>query len=288
MVSLPHTLETWRNSFETFYAKAARELYPSEERLHQACRYALEGTGKRIRPLLAMASAHALGGDYQCAINVACSVEWIHTYSLVHDDLPCMDNDDLRRGRLTTHKKFDEATALLVGDALLSDAFYLLSQSPKVAPAMFAILSRAAGGRGMVRGQALDMHWTGRSDFGRKDLDTIHSHKTADLISASCLLGALAAGADEKTLAVLEDFGQSLGLAFQIVDDLLDSSPETGKSAGKDRESGKLTYLSLMSEADARAEAARLTKRTEDLLLPLGDRATPLLQIARLLLERQH
>lgn len=288
MVSLPQILEVWRDSFEAFYAKAARDLYPSEERLHLACRYALEGAGKRIRPLLAMASAHAVGGDYRCAMHVASALEWIHTYSLVHDDLPCMDNDDWRRGRLTTHKKFDDAIALLVGDALLSDAFFLLSQSTAPQPMMFAILAKAAGGRGMVRGQALDMHWTGRADFNRQDLDTIHRHKTADLIGASCVLGAAAAGADKDTLRLLEDFGQALGLAFQIVDDLLDSSDATGKSVGKDRASGKLTYLSLMSEGAARAEAAALTKRTEDLLLPLGDRATPLLQIAHLLLERQH
>ncbi len=287
MLELSLQLKAWRELFEERFSEVQTRLYPTDESLHRACRYALSGQGKRVRPLLALASAAAMGGDPERALNFAIAIEMIHTYSLVHDDLPCMDDDDMRRGRATTHIMFDEATALLVGDALLTDALALVAEdpSPQAAKAV-ATLARAAGGRGMVQGQALDMHWTGRSDFTRADLDAIHRHKTGDLIAASCVLGGLIATVSTERLAELKAFGHDLGLAFQIIDDLLDESEGTGKSQGKDLESGKLTYLRLMSRDEAQDYARTLTERTQASASAWGDRAFALQELAAALLNR--
>jgi geranylgeranyl pyrophosphate synthase len=285
-------LSPWLERFEAEWQATQNRLYPETTRLHAACRYALAGQGKRIRPLLAMAAAEAVGGAWHKALSAAMAVEFIHTYSLVHDDLPCMDDDDLRRGRATTHKVFDEATALLVGDALLTDAFQILLQTPDV-PASILVelvktLSEAAGGRGMVYGQDLDMHWTGRSGFTAQDLDAIHSNKTGALIAAACALGGLSAGASQDKADHLKTFGFKLGLAFQIIDDLLDDSETTGKSLGKDAESGKLTYLSLMPKEEARSRAERLTEEALRELRSFGDRGAVLHRLAHKLLERTY
>jgi geranylgeranyl pyrophosphate synthase len=290
MVSIME-LSPWLERFEAEWLAVQDRLYPESTRLHAACRYALAGQGKRIRPLLAMAAAEAVGSDWSSALPAAIALEFIHNYSLVHDDLPCMDDDDLRRGRATTHKVFDEATALLVGDALLTDSFQIILESPQL-PATTLVelvrtLSEAAGGRGMVYGQDLDMHWTGRNGFTAADLDAIHMNKTGALIAASCALGGLAGGASMGSVQQLKSFGSKLGLAFQIIDDLLDNSSATGKSQGKDAESGKLTYLSLMSRDEASARAERLTEEALQELRTFGEQGTALRAIAVQLLQRK-
>lgn len=291
MIHLSSQLSLWRHSFETRFEAIQNALYPDDQSLHQACRYALAGQGKRIRPLFAMAAAEALGARPEAALSLAVAAEMIHTYSLVHDDLPCMDDDAMRRGRATTHIIFDEATALLAGDALLTDAFLVIADDGELSPESRAkavtLLALAAGGRGMVKGQALDMHWTGRSDFSKDDLDAIHLNKTGALIAASCSLGGLAAQAGASELKTLEAFGRGLGLVFQIIDDVLDTREGTGKSMGKDADLGKLTYLSLMTAAEAKAHAERLTDETLALLAPWGAKADALRELGLSLLERK-
>ncbi len=284
-------LDLWHKQLQNEIGKVSARLYPHYDSLplHAACRYALDGKGKYIRPLLTLASAYMCGAEPQNVLAPALALEWIHTYSLVHDDLPCMDDDDLRRGRATTHKVFDEATALLVGDALLTDAFFILADADFPAEAkagMLRILARASGGRGMVQGQALDLKWTGRSGYTQEDLDTIHQNKTGRLIEAACLLGAYAAGASSDDLERLEQFGSRIGLVFQIVDDLLDNGAGIGKTPGKDQAIGKLTYLSLMSADAARERAKRLTAEALDALSSFGGRRAALESMANRLLER--
>lgn len=264
MLNSTATLQTWQELFEERLNEVQRNLYPADDQsLHPASRYALAGQGKRIRPMLCLASTLACGGDPKSALDFAVALEMIHTYSLVHDDLPCMDDDELRRGRATTHVIYDEATAMLAGDALLTDAFQIIANVSHLAPMLrleaIQKLSRAVGGQGMVMGQALDMHWTGRSDFARSDLDQIHANKTGALIAAACVLGGLAADSSRVDLERLEKFGSNIGLAFQIIDDVLDTSEGTGKSKGKDEDSGKLTYLKVMSQKEALAHAKTLT-----------------------------
>ncbi|WP_176736855.1 polyprenyl synthetase family protein [Oligoflexus tunisiensis] len=283
-------LSPWLQRFEAAWRDVQDRLYNEPTRLHAACRYALAGQGKRIRPLLAMAAAEAVGSAWDKALPAAMALEFVHTYSLVHDDLPCMDDDDMRRGRATTHKVFDEATALLVGDALLTDSFQILLQSTHLTAAaqveLVRALSEAAGGRGMVYGQDLDMHWTGRSGFTAQDLDAIHSNKTGALIAAACAMGAIAGEASADGVERLRIFGSRLGLAFQIIDDLLDNSAATGKSQGKDAHSGKLTYLTIMSHAEASARAERLTTEALQDLLPFGEKGKALHGLAVQLLQR--
>lgn len=286
------TSELWRTEFEASLLSIQDELYPEQQRLHSACRYALAGKGKRIRPLLCFAASEACGGSWREAMPAALALEFIHTYSLVHDDLPDLDNDDWRRGRLTTHRVFDIPTALLAGDSLLTDAFQILSQNPPIHGqerlAMVQVLSQAAGGRGMVLGQDFDLHWTGRSGYQRSDLDRIHTHKTGALIAAACVMGGLSASANKQQLGDLQSFGAAIGLAFQIIDDLLDSSLATGKSSGKDRSAGKLTYLSLMNHDEASRLSAELTDKALQLAAGFGPRGTGLAQLAQDMLKRQH
>jgi geranylgeranyl pyrophosphate synthase len=274
--------------------------YGGDDPVSKATAYALESNGKRVRPLLCILAAEATGGRTADALPGAVAVEMVHTYSLVHDDLPCMDDDDLRRGRPTTHKVHGEATALLAGDALLTDAFALLAddgtafglersslpESRRLA--QVRELALAAGGSGMVLGQALDMHWTARGGYHRSDLERVHSQKTGRLLAAAAALGGLAGSATPAQIDALRAFGTGLGLAFQILDDLLDEAPSTGKSRGKDRAAGKLTYLSLMSVAEARAEAYRLTRDAVGALAVLGPAAKPLIALADALLNRTH
>ncbi len=287
------TLEPWRTLFEERLEALEALLYPSDDQsLHPACRYALAGQGKRIRPLLTMAAAVATGGTAEASLHFAAAVEMIHTYSLVHDDLPCMDDDELRRGRATTHVIYDEATAMLAGDALLTDAFQVLSL-PDHIPAetrlkAIAKLARASGGNGMVKGQALDMHWTGRGDFTRSDLDSIHIHKTGALISAATVLGGMSAGASREDLERLEQFGTNIGLAFQIIDDVLDDEEGTGKSQGKDLDLGKLTYLRVMSRDEALQHAKILTDLALQQLETFGAKASQLRDIGLSLLDRKN
>ncbi len=293
MVSKEADLTGWREWIDAEMIACAQRYYPEATTLHAACRYALEGQGKRIRPLLALATHRAcLGVEPSQVLLPALALEWVHTYSLVHDDLPCMDNDDLRRGRPTTHKAFDDATALLAGDALLTDAFRLIEEAPQLSEAqrlgMIGALARAAGGQGMVLGQALDMFWTGKDTYSQQDLDRIHQNKTGCLIEAACALGSWAAGSAPEHRRIAQEFGAKVGLTFQIIDDLLDTKAHIGKTSGKDAASGKLTYLRLMSVEAAEARAHQLTQEAMGLAEQLPGPKDALLELAQQLLQRQH
>ena len=233
-------------------------------RLHEAMRYAALGGGKRMRPLLCHAAGEALGADAQALDAAACALELIHAYSLVHDDLPCMDDDVLRRGRPTCHVEFDEATALLVGDALQTLAFQTLAESAVPSSErrllMLALLAQASGSRGMAGGQAIDLAAVGTA-LTLEELEFMHIRKTGALIRAAVLLGAHCGAADDATLAALGHYANRAGLLFQVVDDILDAADSTitlGKTAGKDAARNKPTYVSMLGLARARELAAQL------------------------------
>jgi farnesyl diphosphate synthase len=266
------------------------------EALHAAMRYVTLGGGKRVRPMLAFAAGEATGAEPEAVESVACAVELIHVYSLTHDDLPCMDDDALRRGKPTCHVRYGEATALLAGDALQSLAFECLSQddstvSPATRIEMLALLARAAGSRGMCGGQAVDLAGTGRS-LDLAELEFMHIHKTGALIRAAVMLGALCGRPmREAERDGLERYAKCVGLAFQVMDDVLDSEADTatlGKTAGKDAAQGKATYLTLMSAREARDYARSLVDDAMLALAPFGTRATPLQAIARFIIERRY
>ena len=252
-------LSSIKQDFENYLQMTTARLYPSQDPLHQACAYALQGEGKRIRPLLTILCADLPGalGKLEDAFAPAMALEMVHTYSLVHDDLPCIDNDDLRRGRPTVHRKFSESTAVLVGDALLTDAFYLLSSEAHGRSAeirlhlMISRLSRAAGGSGMVLGQAMDIRNIGAQELGWQQVAEIHALKTAELFAASCYVGACWGGADPRKLDQYNELGFRLGQLFQIQDDLLDHSPLLGKSSGKDAAQEKVTAASALGRERA-------------------------------------
>lgn len=221
-------------------------------RLHTAMRYSLEAGGKRLRPVLVLATAELFGHGSSDPLPAAVAIECVHTYSLIHDDLPCMDNDDLRRGRPTAHKQFDEATALLAGDALLTHAFGLLAEryaaQPALAHALIRELAEAAGSRRLVGGQMEDLLAEKKADATPDELEFIHLNKTAAMIEAALVLGGLVGGADPRHLATLRRAGRHLGLAFQIIDDILDATADTatlGKTAGKDAQADKTTFVKL-------------------------------------------
>jgi geranylgeranyl diphosphate synthase type II len=266
------------------------------QRLYQAMRYSVINGGKRVRPLLVYAACEALGGDPARADGAACAVELIHAYSLVHDDLPAMDDDDLRRGQPTTHKAFDEASAILAGDGLQSLAFEVLAdvrRNPHDAElrlAMIDCLARAAGPSGMVGGQAIDLGSVGRN-LDQAALETMHRYKTGALIEASVRLGALASGgADERTLRALHAYAQATGLAFQVQDDILDVESDTatlGKTQGKDQANHKPTYPALLGLEAAKAYALELRDQALHALRPFDEAAEPLRELARYIVERR-
>lgn len=221
-------------------------------RLHTAMRYSLEAGGKRLRPVLVLAAAEFCGVTDDAAVPAAVALECVHTYSLIHDDLPCMDNDDLRRGRPTAHKAFDEATALLAGDALLTHAFALLATGytnrPALATALVRELADTAGSRRLIGGQMEDLLSEKKADATAAGLDYIHLNKTAAMIEAALVMGGLIGGADDRVCAALRRAGRHLGLAFQIIDDVLDATADSatlGKTPGKDARAGKTTYVGL-------------------------------------------
>ncbi len=267
------------------------------QRLYQAMRYSVINGGKRVRPLLVYAACEALGGDPARADGAACAVELIHAYSLVHDDLPAMDDDDLRRGRPTTHKAFDEASAILAGDGLQSLAFEVLADARRnphdaeLRLAMIDCLARAAGPAGMVGGQAIDLGSVGHS-LDQAALETMHRYKTGALIEASVRLGALASdGADERTLRALHAYAQAIGLAFQVQDDILDVESDTatlGKTQGKDEANHKPTYPALLGLDAAKAYALELRDQALHALRPFDEAAEPLRELARYIVERRN
>ena len=269
-------------------------MQPQE--LHSAMRYATLGDGKRVRPVLVYAAGQALGVKPDCLDGAACAVELIHAYSLVHDDLPAMDDDDLRRGRPTCHRAYDEATAILAGDALQTLAFRVLCEDDGLCIdradrlRMIAELAHASGSRGMAGGQALDIAATGR-EIDLAQLENLHIHKTGALILASVRLGALAAGAANDPRAPgLERYAKCIGLAFQVRDDVLDVEGETetlGKTRGKDAAADKATYPALIGLDAAREMAQRLIEEALDNIAMFDDAANPLRQLAHYIVGRQ-
>ncbi|MCS7063008.1 MAG: polyprenyl synthetase family protein [Methylacidiphilales bacterium] len=264
------------------------------ETLHRAMRYSLFAGGKRLRPVLTLAACEAVGGDYRRAMPLACAVECIHTYSLIHDDLPCMDDDDFRRGKPTNHRVFGEGVAVLAGDALQALAFYLISQSKAGRRyehrAYLAELAWAAGSHALVGGQVADMEGE-RKKLSLEELEFIHRGKTAALICSSLRLGAMAGDAGEAELRAITRFGQAVGLAFQVVDDILDvtqTSEKLGKSAGKDIAAEKSTYPALLGLEEAKKVAERLTKKAIDALKVLGQKGERLKELANLMLKREN
>lgn len=259
--------------------------------LAEAIRYAVLAPGKRLRPRLVLFAAQACGGSFDAALPAACAVEMVHTYSLVHDDLPAMDDDDLRRGRATCHRAFGEDVAILVGDALLARAFEILAADVKPADRAArscAVLGQAAGATALVGGQAADLAGDAGKD-GVAALEAIHRRKTGALITASLQLGGITAGAMDEQLAVLEAFGRGLGLAFQITDDLLDVSGQqavVGKRVDKDAARGKVTYPQLLGVEASRMRAAELIDEACLAIETLGPAAQPLHDLARFVLER--
>ncbi len=276
--------------------RALGRLLPKEQvrppTIHKAMRYSMFAGGKRLRPVLCLAAAEACGGSVADALPLACAVECIHTYSLIHDDLPCMDDDDFRRGRPTSHKVFGEGVAVLAGDALLTVAFEMVAKARAGRRyshgAMVRELAGASGSLNLIAGQVADLEGEG-NHLGLADLRFIHERKTAALIRASLRLGGMSANAPAAKLKALSEFGLALGLAFQIIDDILDvtqTSEHLGKSAGKDVRSQKSTYPALLGLGGAQKEADRWTGRALGALKAFGRRGETLRAIAEHLLVR--
>ncbi|MBT8038189.1 MAG: polyprenyl synthetase family protein [Verrucomicrobiae bacterium] len=262
--------------------------------IHKAMRYSVFAGGKRLRPILCLAAAEACGGETEHALAPACATEIMHTYSLVHDDLPCMDDDDLRRGRPTSHKIFGEGMAVLTGDALLTEVFTIIAQTPsckryEVKDYVMEIAS-TGGSRRLIGGQVLDLEGEGQS-LSKQNLIRIHEAKTAALLTSSVRLGGMTANATPRKLDALTTFGYNLGLAFQVIDDILDVTQTTemlGKTAGKDEAVAKSTYPAILGLEKSRNEAARLTRKALKALDVFGKKGKRLEQIARYLLEREY
>ena len=290
-------LEAWRERMEGALAARLPRTDQTPERLHAAMRYSVLGGGKRVRPILLLATARALGLAEEQVEAAACALELVHVYSLVHDDLPSMDDDDLRRGRPTCHKAYDEATALLVGDALQSLAFELLAHDPALPPdpvirvRLVALLARAIGSLGMAGGQAIDLEAEGRK-LGIGQVEEMHSMKTGALIRASVMMGAACVPALEPGLEqALAGFAAPIGLAFQIQDDLLDVLSDTatlGKAAGADRERGKPTYPAILGVGPSQEQVRRLHGEAMESLAPFGSRADALRGVTDWLLARRN
>ena len=265
------------------------------ETIHKAMRYSVLAPGKRLRPILAIAGAEAVGGKAERVLEAACALEMVHAYSLIHDDLPAMDDDDYRRGRLTNHKVFGDAMAILAGDALLTLAFRLVADNaarvadPAFIGQIIAQVADAAGTFGMVGGQVVDIESEGMT-VSPETLDYIHLHKTAALIRVALRTGAMLAGGQQADVAALTEAGESLGLAFQIVDDILDvegNLEELGKTAGSDARKQKATYPALHGIEASRARARDLVERTKRALEPLGPAAGPIRALADFVYERR-
>lgn len=280
----PMNIDSYLRQRKDLVDHALDAWLPSEDTLpsliHRAMRYSIFAGGKRIRPILCLAAAEACGGDAEVAMPAACAVETLHTYTLIHDDLPCMDDDDLRRGRPTNHKMFGEGVAVLAGDALLTESFAILARTPE--NSLYGMgdyvreLTDAAGSRRLIGGQTLDLEGEGRT-LSLDEIKTIHNGKTAALLTASLRLGGMSAACSSSQLESLTEFGLKAGLAFQIIDDILDviSTPEQmGKSIGKDARDAKATYPALVGLDNAKNEARRLAEEARAALeiFPVGRR----------------
>jgi geranylgeranyl diphosphate synthase type II len=291
------SLEERRRTIEEALDRALPDASAWPGTIHEAIRYSLFAGGKRIRPLLALAAAEAAGADDGEVLPFACAVEMVHTYSLIHDDLPAMDDDDLRRGKPTCHKVYGEAIAILAGDALLTRAFHLIVDRPadpdgdRVRRRLqaAAILGQACGTAGLIGGQVLDLESEGRA-VDAATLERLHRAKTGALLAACVRGGAVLGRASGSTLACLDRYAAAIGLAFQVVDDILDATEgaeRLGKTAGKDRAAGKATYVSVHGLDGARRIAADLLAEARAALAPLGPRGAMLDALARLIVERR-
>jgi len=268
-------------------------IYP--EKIYEAMRYSLMAGGKRLRPILCLATCELAGGTLEMAMPTACALEMIHTMSLIHDDLPAMDNDDYRRGKLTNHKVYGEDIAILAGDGLLAYAFEIVAQTENV-PAerllqVIARLGRAVSAAGLVGGQVVDLECEGKSDVTIETLNFIHTHKTGALLEACVVCGAIIAGISVTDLQRLSRYAENIGLAFQIVDDVLDitaTQEELGKTAGKDLQAQKATYPSLWGLEESKCKAQQLVAAAKVELAPFGENARSLLAIAEFITSRTH
>ena len=269
-------------------------IYP--EKIYEAMRYSLLAGGKRLRPILCLASCELAGGTTSMAIPTACALEMIHTMSLIHDDLPAMDNDDYRRGKLTNHKVYGEDIAILAGDGLLTYAFeFIASKTQNVPPQQvlqaIAHLARASGAAGLVGGQVVDLDSEGKTDVSLETLNYIHAHKTGALLEACVVCGGILGGASAADLQRMSRFAKNIGLAFQIIDDILDitaTQEELGKTAGKDVLAGKVTYPSLWGIDESRRQASQLVADAKSQLAVFGSKALPLLGIADFITSRSN
>ncbi len=263
------------------------------EKLREAMKYSLEAGGKRLRPILTFAGAEAVGKTADSVMPVAVAIEMIHTFSLIHDDLPSMDDDSLRRGKPTNHKVFGEATAILAGDGLLAEAFFVLSDARRIMDPYLLLstiheIASATGGRGMTGGQIIDMQSTGKH-IGEAQLARLHRYKTGALIKASVTSGARLCNASEEELSALGCYGEAVGLAFQIADDILDVEGKEdliGKDVGSDKHKGKSTYPQVIGLDASRSQAKALVDQAVSAIKIFGDRAEPLKRIARYTIER--
>ncbi|MDD5722383.1 MAG: polyprenyl synthetase family protein [Syntrophales bacterium] len=293
-ISLEEYLETRKEIVDRALGRYLPEESGPLSEICEAMRYSLFAGGKRLRPVLCMASAETVGGNEQTVLPFACAIEMIHTYSLIHDDLPSMDDDDYRRGKPTNHKVFGEGVAVLAGDALLTEAFRLLSAvhpgiSPETTLSIIREIATAAGFKGMIGGQVADLRAESKEvDMGQ--VQYIHTHKTQALITVSIRAGALIADAGEDDLSALSEYGKKTGLAFQIADDILDieSCREVlGKDTGSDEGRGKATYPALIGLEESRKEMRRLVEGALSEVERFDERADPLRMIARFIAERK-
>jgi geranylgeranyl diphosphate synthase type II len=289
-------LETYLQKQKLLVEEALEQSLPivKPEKIYESMRYSLLAGGKRLRPILCLATSDLAGGTLEMAMPTACALEMIHTMSLIHDDLPAMDNDDYRRGKLTNHKVYGEDIAILAGDGLLAYAFeYIATQTKNVAPErilkVIAKLGRTVGAAGLVGGQVLDLESEGKTDITAETLSFIHSHKTGALLETSVVSGAILAGATEEDLAKLSKYSQNIGLAFQIIDDVLDitsTQEQLGKTAGKDLVAQKATYPSLWGIEGSIAQAKDLVNTAIEQLADYGEAAEPLKAIAEFITTR--
>jgi len=269
-------------------------VYP--EKIYSAMRYSLLAGGKRLRPILCLAACELTSGTVEIALPTACALEMVHSMSLIHDDLPVMDNDDYRRGKLTNHKVYGEDIAILAGDALLAYAFEFIVEKTKKVPAkrllqVVAKLSHAVGATGLVGGQVVDLESEGLQNIEIETLNFIHSHKTGALLEASVLSGAILAGASEEVLQHLSRYAYDIGLAFQIIDDVLDittTSEALGKTIGKDEKAQKVTYPRLWGIEESKHQAKKLVEAAKAELAPYGEKAMPLMAIADFIIARRY
>lgn len=294
MENLKGYLETRRKTVDAALNRFLPRAGAKPATIHKAMRHSMFAGGKRLRPILTLAAAEACGGTVEAALAPACAVECVHTYSLIHDDLPCMDDDDFRRGHPTCHKVYGEGMAVLAGDALLSIAFEIVTSTPRTrryeAVDFVRELAITSGSRKLIAGQVLDLEGEG-AKLNRAQLNDIHRNKTSALLTTAIRFGAMAANATPARLDALATFGESLGLAFQVIDDILDVTQTTeklGKSAGKDEATEKSTYPAVIGLEASRREAARLTKKATAALDALGGKADALRAIADHMLKRQY